>query len=144
MKSAFFELTLNVMMRMIAGKRYYGDKVAGGLEHEAKKFQEMVSETFRLGGASNIVDFLPVLGWIGFGGVEKKLKILHEKRERFMQGLVEEHRRRRRRMSDDSGKNDNLEEGRKKNMIEILLSLQESEPEYYTDELIRSLMLVRS
>jgi hypothetical protein len=28
MKSTFFELTLNVLMRMIAGKRYYGEKVA--------------------------------------------------------------------------------------------------------------------
>lgn len=43
MKSMFFELTLNVMMRMIAGKRYYGD---GEAELEARRFKEIVTETF--------------------------------------------------------------------------------------------------
>ncbi|TXG52499.1 hypothetical protein EZV62_021668 [Acer yangbiense] len=95
MQSVFFELTLNVMMRMIAGKRYYGENVAK-IDQEAKVFREIVIETFRHGGASNIVDFLPLLRWFG----------------------------------------------NKKNMIQVMLSLQKLEPEYYTDESIRSLMMV--
>ena len=58
-----------------------------------------------------------------------------EKREKFMQDLIEQHRRKMR--SDPDRK-------RKKTMIEILLSLQEPESEYYTDEIIRGLMIVRS
>ncbi|KAJ0087192.1 hypothetical protein Patl1_08863 [Pistacia atlantica] len=136
MKSVFFELTLNVIMRMECGKSYCGEKLKG---EESKEFREIVAETFRLGGASNIVDFLPFLRWIGYGGIEKRLLVLQEKRERFMQRLIEEHKTK---MGSDEAKNKNLEGQRKKSMIEVLLSLQESEPEYYTDEIIRSLMLV--
>ncbi|KAE8657064.1 Cytochrome P450 81D11 [Hibiscus syriacus] len=47
MKSMFFELTLNVMMRMMAGKRYYGEG-AEELEEE-RKFKEIVmTETLEL------------------------------------------------------------------------------------------------
>ena len=140
MHSVFFELTLNVMMRMIAGKRYYGENVAE-IDQEAKIFQEIVIETFRHGGASNIGDFLPLLRWVGFGGLEKRLMILQQKRERFMQNLVEEYRRGME-ISDKQSENYVDGSGNKKNLIQVMLSLQKLEPEYYTDESIRSLMLV--
>lgn len=128
MKSAFFEMTLNVMMKMIGGKRYYGENI--GEVEEARMFREMVSETFQLAGATNMVDFLPILGWLGLKGTERRLIKLQKRRESFIQNLIEEHRR----------KGSNCE-GRQKTMIEVLLSLQETEPEYYTDEIIRGLML---
>ncbi|XP_044510843.1 cytochrome P450 81Q32-like [Mangifera indica] len=136
MKTAFFELTLNVIMRMVGGKSYYGEKVMGA---ESEEFREIVAETFRLVGASNLVDFLPVLRWTGYGGTEKRLLTLQEKREKFMQSLIEEHKTK---MRSDEYKNKNLDGQRRKSMIEVLLCLQESDPEYYTDEMIRSLMLV--
>jgi hypothetical protein len=71
MKSKFFEMTLNVMMRMIGGKRYYGESVEE--LKETRKFKELVSETFELSGATNIGDFLPVLKWVGLNGLEKKV-----------------------------------------------------------------------
>ncbi|KAM7518389.1 hypothetical protein LguiB_017351 [Lonicera macranthoides] len=139
MKVMFFELMLNVMMRMVAGKRYYGEDVveAGGV----RQFREMVEETFRLGGASNMEDFLPALKWIGRSGVEKKLMVLQKKRGEFMQELIEEQRRK---MSDNvNGGSEFGESGRKKNMIQVLLSLQETEgAEYYTDQLIIGIMVV--
>lgn len=138
MKSVFFELTLNVMMRMIAGKRYYGENEAE-LE-EATKFREVVTETFRLGDASNIVDFLPFVRFIGLDGVEKRLKAVQQKRDRFMQYLIEEHRR----MRKEQTSCDSSEDGERKKtrtMIDVLLSLQETEPDYYKDEIIRGLML---
>ncbi|KAK2660186.1 hypothetical protein Ddye_006719 [Dipteronia dyeriana] len=140
MQSVFFELTLNVMMRMIAGKRYYGENVAE-IDQKAKVFREIVIETFRHGGVSNIGDFLPLLRWVGFGGLEKRLMILQQKREIFMQNLVEECRRRME-ISDEQSENYMDGSGNKKNMIQVMLSLQKLEPEYYTDENIRSLMLV--
>ncbi|XP_044511647.1 cytochrome P450 81Q32-like [Mangifera indica] len=136
MKTVFFELTLNVIMRMVCGKSYYGEKVKGA---ESEEFREIVAETFRLGGASNLADFFPVLRWIGYGGTEKRLVALHEKREKFMQSLIEEHKTK---MGSDEYKNKILDGQRRKSMIEVLLCLQESDPGYYTDETIRSLMLV--
>nr|ADD84651.1 CYP81B36 [Scoparia dulcis] len=129
MKEVCFELTMNVVMRMIAGKRYYGENVED--VEEAKRFQEIVKETLRLGGTS-MGDFLPIVRWLGIGGAEKGLAELQRKRDGFMQELVEECKRRIRNSSGDSGP---------MTMIEMLLPLQEKEPEYYTDKLIRSLML---
>ncbi|KAI3802430.1 hypothetical protein L1987_30562 [Smallanthus sonchifolius] len=130
-RSLFYELTLNVMMRMISGKRYYGgdDRET---EEEGKLFREILDETFILAGASNVGDYLPILSWLGVKGLEKKLIALQEKRDVFFQGLIEQVR-----------KSKGTEVGnRRKTMIELLLSLQESEPEYYTDAMIRSLVLV--
>ncbi|KAI3767489.1 hypothetical protein L2E82_17636 [Cichorium intybus] len=126
--SVFHEMTLNLMMRMISGKRYFG----GDMEEEGKRFQEMVKETSLVADASNIGDHLPIIGWFGVMGLEKKMIALQKKREEFFQGLIEQHR-----------KVDGAEAENKKNtMIGVLLQLQGTDPEYYTDELITSFCLV--
>lgn len=129
MKSAFFEMMLNIMMRMIGGKRYYDDDF-GNLE-ERRKFKDIVTETFQLSGATNIGDFLPILRWIGMDKLENRLKVLKEKRDNFMQDLIDEHRK----MKGSEGQ-------RNKTLIDVLLSLQETDPESYTDEIIRGMMQV--
>ncbi|KAK8642689.1 hypothetical protein V6N13_012026 [Hibiscus sabdariffa] len=131
MKSMLFELTLNVMMRMIAGKRYFGE----GVEEveEKRKFKEIVTETFELSGATNIGDFVPLLTWIGLNKIEKKLEKLRWKRDEFMQNLIDE----RRKLTSDS-----YSEQSGKTMVDDLLSLQETDPEYYTDDIIRGMMQV--
>ncbi|KAK4366633.1 hypothetical protein RND71_014513 [Anisodus tanguticus] len=72
MKEAFFEMTLNIWMMMIAGKQYYGDS-AEKVE-ESRRFKEIVTETFQLSGATNIGDFLPLLKWIRVNKLKDKLK----------------------------------------------------------------------
>ncbi|XVE94993.1 hypothetical protein REPUB_Repub02eG0058300 [Reevesia pubescens] len=132
MKSALSEMMLNVMMRMIAGKRYYGDNVAEA--EETSRFREIMRETFLLAGASNMGDYLPMLKWVEKS--EKRMINLQQKREKLMMELVEEWRSKM-----NNGKRALVTE-KKKTMIEILLSLQEQEPENYKDETIRSLMMV--
>lgn len=136
MKSLFFELVLNVMMRMIAGKRFYGESVED--VEETVKFQEMVTDTFRLGGTTNISDFIPVLGSVMSRGYEKSLIELKEKRDWFMQRFIEENRR----IASSESTSTSLSKENYKNMIQVLLSLQRSDPDYYTDEIIRGMMLV--
>ncbi|XP_047969948.1 cytochrome P450 81Q32-like [Salvia hispanica] len=132
MKTVFFELTMNVMMRMIAGKRYYGEEVED--EEEARRFREITTETMHL-ATSQLEDFVPVARWLGIGGVEKAMVELKERSKVFMQGLVEERKR-------NCGGGGDGEERRMRTMIDMLLALQEKEPEYYTDDIIRTLMLV--
>ncbi|KAJ8773258.1 hypothetical protein K2173_028435 [Erythroxylum novogranatense] len=132
MRTVFFELTLNIMMRMIAGKRYFGEN--GADLKEVKKFQQIVAETTRLSGLPYISDYLPFMRWAE-RRKEKEMTELHKRRDEFMQSLIEAQRKGLR-----SGSYSLSEE--KKNMIEVLLSLQEREPEYYTDEIIRGLMIV--
>ncbi|KAJ9560027.1 hypothetical protein OSB04_005187 [Centaurea solstitialis] len=129
------DLTLNAMMRMISGKRYYygADDVLTVEEKEkADRFQALVAEISEVMGATNIGDYLPVLRWFGVSKLEKRLICLQAKRDLFMQELVEELK---------GGLNKSAEEKKRKNLIEMLLSLQKTEPECYTDEMIRSIML---
>ncbi|PQQ20211.1 cytochrome P450 81E8-like isoform X1 [Prunus yedoensis var. nudiflora] len=126
LKSMFSELTFNIIMTMVAGKRYYGDDVSVD-EEEAKQFRQITRDAFSLGGAANPADFLPILNWVGSGGYEKKVKTLAKRTDVFLQGLIDEHRRK--------GKNGTT-------MIDHLLSLQESQPEYYNDQIIKGLVLV--
>ncbi|KAL4295990.1 hypothetical protein GQ457_12G018170 [Hibiscus cannabinus] len=128
-KRAFFELTYNVMMGLIAGKRYYDCENVEIME-EAERFREIQIEALELSSATNYGDFLP---WLKSSKLERRLIECGKKRDRFMQDLVEQHRRKMR--SDPKGE-------RKKTMIEILLSLQESESEFYTDEIIKGLMII--
>ncbi|CAK9183279.1 unnamed protein product, partial [Ilex paraguariensis] len=123
LRSKLSEMSFNVIMRMISGKRYFGQDEGN---EEAKHFRGLVREVVRYGGASNPGDFLPILQWIDYKGLEKNLANLSEKMDVFLQGLLDENRR------DMNSKN---------TMISHLLSLQQSQPEYYTDQIIKGLMM---
>ncbi|KAL3525652.1 hypothetical protein ACH5RR_014024 [Cinchona calisaya] len=125
MKSRLSELSINIIMRMIAGKRYFG-KDGEDDNDEARVFRELIKEVFKVGGASNPGDFLPFLRWIDYQNFEKKVVHLSGKFDAFLEGLIDEHRR---------IKNSNR-------MIDHLLSLQESQPEYYTDQIIKGIIMV--
>nr|POE89359.1 cytochrome p450 81e8 [Quercus suber] len=94
-------------------------------------------EVTELLGSSNLNDFLPVLQWVDFQGLEKRMMILKKKMDRFFQNLVDEHKRMRASASSQS-----VNEVTKMTLIDVMLSLQEIEPEFYTDEIIRSVILL--
>lgn len=75
------------------------------------------------------------LRYLGLSGIEKKLVTLRRKRDKFMQDLIEQHRKAREKSASEE---------KNKTMIDVLLSLQETEPQYYTDEIIRGMMQVSS
>ncbi|XP_023914331.2 cytochrome P450 81E8 [Quercus suber] len=125
LKSMFTELTFNIIMRMVVGKRYYGEDVKD--EEEARKFRGIMKELAGLGGASNPQECVPLLRWIDHGGLEKRLMKLANKTDAFLQGLIDEKR---------------SKEEKGNTMIDHLLSLQKSQPEYYTDQIIKGLILV--
>ncbi|KAH7846525.1 hypothetical protein Vadar_014959 [Vaccinium darrowii] len=108
LKSKLYGLTFNIIVRMIAGKRYYGDDLEDSAE--AAEFWELVSMAFEYAGSWNPADYVPVLGWIDYKGFEKNLAKYHKRIDGLFQGLIDERRR-------DKNKN---------TMIDHLLSLQES------------------
>ncbi|KAJ8437425.1 hypothetical protein Cgig2_031946 [Carnegiea gigantea] len=132
MKPAMFDLTMNVMTRMIFGKRYYG--IEG--EEEAKRFREIVAGTFRLFNEICIGDMVPYLRWLDWRK-EERFKRLKEEREILMRELIEEQRRNMKEISDEGER----ERKDQRPLIQVLLKLQESEPEYYKDEIMLGIML---
>ncbi|KAK9012917.1 hypothetical protein V6N11_040947 [Hibiscus sabdariffa] len=129
LKSMFSELTFNIIMRIMAGKQYFGEDVAQNSE-EGRRFREMIKELFELSVTSYPGDFFPILQWVDYNGYMRRIKDLGKKTDELIQEIIAEHRRNK---GDLSIKN---------TMITHLLALQESHPQYYTDLLIKGLIQV--
>ncbi|CAI0421929.1 unnamed protein product [Linum tenue] len=126
-KSRLVGLSMNMVMRMVAGKRYFGEEGKEGRE-EGERFKELIRDVFELSGTSNPVDFLPALRWVDFSGLEKRMRETQARTDAFFQGLIDENRNGGVQRDDDTGR---------KTMIDTFLSLQEFEPETYSDETIK-------
>ncbi|KAK7364773.1 hypothetical protein VNO80_13515 [Phaseolus coccineus] len=127
LKTRFSEMTFNIIMRMVSGKRYYGEDCDVSDVEEARQFRAIIKELVTLGGANNPGDFLALLRLFDFDDLEKKLKRIGKRCDAFLQGLIDEHRNRKESAN---------------TMIDHLLTQQQSQPEYYTDEIIKGLALV--
>ncbi|PIN04635.1 Cytochrome P450 CYP2 subfamily [Handroanthus impetiginosus] len=129
MRATFFGYTYNVVMGMITGELQ-------GVEDSSEMFQEIVEEMSRVTLEANIVDFLPFVGyWFGFkADIERKFSSIQEKRDKFMENVIEKHRG----ILEEIGDNGHDQ----KSLIKVLLDLERGQPEYYTDETIRNLLLV--
>ncbi|PAN21575.1 hypothetical protein PAHAL_3G477600 [Panicum hallii] len=126
LRPRLFELVLNVMMRALTG--------APALAGDVRRFQEIVEESFAVTGAPSVGDFYPALRWIDrLRGVDAALIRLQARRDAFVAGLVDGKRRSRK-----SGGGDT----EKKSAIDELLSLQEIDPEFYTDTTIKGIVMI--
>ncbi|CAN0922452.1 Cytochrome P450 81Q32, partial [Linum grandiflorum] len=125
MKTRLSGLSMNIVMRMVAGKGYFGS----GEVEEGKRFQEVIREVFELSGASNPADYLPVLSWfVDLKGMEKRMLSVLAKFDGFFQNLIDERR---------SFSKTNMEDSAGKTMIDSFLKLQESDPDTYSDDIIK-------
>ncbi|XP_015958352.1 isoflavone 2'-hydroxylase-like [Arachis duranensis] len=122
LSSKFYEMTFNNIMKMISGENHHHDV------EEGKQFRAAVTEFLQDYGPSNVNDFLPILRVVDFGGLKKRIRNIGEKTDRFLKGVIEEHRRKKK------------EEG-EENMIDHLLTLQQSQPDCYPDHIIKGLVL---
>ena len=136
LKSKCINLPFNVMTMMIVGKRYNGEDV--GEAEEAKNFREAIRDAMELNSSANLGDFLPFLQWGDVSGLEKKMVRVMAKMDSFLQAMVSD---RRETLSSNCDQNKGGGEVRKL-LIDNLLLLQLTEPEVYTDEIIKGIILV--
>lgn len=95
------------------------------MDEKGSNFMKLISEAFELCQASNPQDFLPVLRLIDYGGFTKRMVTLAQELDSFFQCMIDEQK-----------------DEKRNSMIGHLLSLQESEPELYSDLTIKGLILV--
>ncbi|PIN09965.1 Cytochrome P450 CYP2 subfamily [Handroanthus impetiginosus] len=88
MKQWFGDLNLNVVLKMVAGKRFHG----GGDAEETQRCREVFREFFHLAGVFVAADALPYLGWLDLGGYEKRMKEIAKELDRIVGGWLAEHR----------------------------------------------------
>lgn len=90
LRPKFTEFSFNIVTRMIAGKRFYGEDA---MSKEAREFREIICEVEELLGVSNLSDYLPILRWLDFEGLKQRMNVLKKKMDKFLQSLLDEQRR---------------------------------------------------
>ncbi|KAI7745243.1 hypothetical protein M8C21_010627 [Ambrosia artemisiifolia] len=106
---------LNIIMMMVAGKRYVGDGSDGD---EAAKCHEAIIDFFRLCGLFVVSDAIPSLSWLDLQGYEKQMKKTGKDLDLVLGGWLEEHRQKRK-----LGLERNKEDV--KDFIDVMLSLED-------------------
>ncbi|XP_020590040.1 cytochrome P450 81D11-like [Phalaenopsis equestris] len=90
LKSSLFGLTMNIMMKIIAGRRYYVED--DEKNKEVYKFKEVIEKITLLSGATNVGDFLPAtIRWFACGGVKRKMKKINKNMIDALLSLQEKH-----------------------------------------------------
>ncbi|CAL5034790.1 unnamed protein product [Urochloa decumbens] len=93
-------LNLNVVSRMVMGRKYVGEGAAGGSVATPAEFRWMIDELFIVNGSLNLGDVIPWLNWLDLQGYIGRTKRLSRIFDRFLEHVLDEHVERRRREGD--------------------------------------------
>ncbi|KAK2985666.1 hypothetical protein RJ640_006929 [Escallonia rubra] len=131
MRSRFLELIFSIIIRMLVGKRYFGADMEDLVE--GRGFLDIIREKIDLSQTSNPGDFLPFLSWFGFHSLEKRMLKLQSENDAVLDELIGE-RRKKLGAYQHGG-------GRANSMVDAMILLQASEPEHYSDEIIKGIIM---
>ncbi|KAK7389356.1 hypothetical protein VNO78_24297 [Psophocarpus tetragonolobus] len=95
-------MTFNIIVRMIAGKRFDGD-TTNEEENEAWKLRKAIKDSTYLFGVFVAADAIPSLGWFDFQGYVSFMKKTAKQTDIILEKWLEEHLRKR----DDGGSHEN-------------------------------------
>ncbi|KAL1309511.1 cytochrome P450 CYP82D47 [Arachis ipaensis] len=82
----FGEISLNVMFRLVVGKRFTGHS------EENERIRKALRDFFDLGASFVVADSIPWLRWLDLDGGEKAMKKTAKELDEFVQNWLEEHR----------------------------------------------------
>ncbi|OVA15437.1 Cytochrome P450 [Macleaya cordata] len=121
MKRWFSDMTLNMSVMMVAGKRFnFSGNVA---DDEARRCQEALRNFFRLVGLFVPSDALPFLAWLDIGGYEKEMKKVARELDVLMQEWLEEHKEKRLAWKAEGKK----KKGGEKDFMDVMMTILEDE-----------------
>ncbi|KAL1221556.1 Cytochrome P450 81D11 [Cardamine amara subsp. amara] len=123
MRQMFLDMTINNIFRMVVGKRFYGEGTEQ--DDDASQVRQLLNELVSIAGNGNAADYLPIFRWIT--DFEKRVKKIKSRVDKFLQSLVDEKR---------------ADKEKGNTMMDHLLSLQETQPDYYTDVTLKGLLVV--
>ncbi|KAL3734777.1 hypothetical protein ACJRO7_024021 [Eucalyptus globulus] len=128
MKRWFGDITLNVVFRMIVGKRYE--------DEQDEKGREALRSYFDLAGRFIVSDAFPILRWLDLDGYERMMKKTAQELDRVVQGWLNEHKSRR---STNKRRGDNKDSDQ--DFMDVMLSTvdaAEELPGYDADTFIKA------
>ncbi|KAG6626799.1 hypothetical protein CIPAW_15G077000 [Carya illinoinensis] len=90
------DMNLNLIVRIVAGKRYdFSTSIGDHNKEKARSFQKAFREFFRLLGLFVVSDTVPCLGWLDLGGHEKAMKRTAKELDCMIGEWLEDHKRKR-------------------------------------------------
>ncbi|KAG8632548.1 cytochrome P450 CYP82D47 [Manihot esculenta] len=89
MKRWLWDITLNVILKIIVGKRYV-EYANVGEGQESDAWREAMREFMELSGVFAVSDALPYLRWLDLGGVERKMKKVLKQLDPVIEEWLEE------------------------------------------------------
>ncbi|KAL3821463.1 hypothetical protein ACJIZ3_007368 [Penstemon smallii] len=129
MKQWFGDLNLNVILRMVTGKRFFD---ASDDRKEARRCRVVMRDFFYLAGLFVAADAMPFLGWLDLGGYEKKMKETAKELDELIENWLEEHKK----------NNEFLDNSSKpKDFMDVMLSAVETaniKDQFDSDTIIKS------
>ncbi|XP_071741954.1 trimethyltridecatetraene synthase-like [Rutidosis leptorrhynchoides] len=93
LKDLLSTVSLNVISRMVLGKRYLDESEDSIVSPD--DFKKMLDELFLLNGVFNIGDSIPWLDFMDLQGYIKRMKTVGKKFDRFLEHVLDEHNARR-------------------------------------------------
>lgn len=95
MKQWMGDINLNVILRMVAGKRYFGGGAATADQEEIGRCRKAMREFFHLSGLILLGDAIPFLKWLDLGGQQKAMRKTAKELDSLVGEWLDEHRRKR-------------------------------------------------
>ncbi|RZC85948.1 hypothetical protein C5167_026623 [Papaver somniferum] len=123
MKQWFFNMTLNISLKLIIGKRYLGNCSASDDEVDRARWcQKAVREFFRL---ARFVpsDGLPCISWLDLGGFERDMKKAGRELDVLLQRWLEEHKIKRKMTPLPSKEGYEKDAGEMQDFMDVMLSI---------------------
>ncbi|POO02655.1 Cytochrome P450, E-class, group I [Trema orientale] len=117
MKRWFGDLTINIALRMVGGKRYFGATKSGFEEGEARRRRQVMRDFAYLFGVFVLADAIPFLGWWDVNGYKKAMKKTARELDVLVEEWLEEHKQRRK-LFGDKGKEE-------KDFMDVMLNILE-------------------
>ncbi|TVU36454.1 hypothetical protein EJB05_18389, partial [Eragrostis curvula] len=143
LKRRLFDLSHSVLMEIFAQTRNtYADDTDADMSKEALEMKDILDEIVPLISVANLWDYMPLLRWLDLNGVKRKLADAVSRRDTLIYKMIDGERQKH--LERKNGKADTVVADEKKSLIGILLELQETEPDLYTDTCIAALVAVSS
>ncbi|MED6181260.1 hypothetical protein PIB30_017835 [Stylosanthes scabra] len=92
LKQWFTQLTFNTVLRMVAGKRYFGDAVPEAEKEKAKKCLKVIEDFMYYLGIFTVGDAIPAFRWMDLGGHERAMKKTAKELDQVLNEWLEEHK----------------------------------------------------
>ena len=133
LKRRLFDLSHSVLMEAIARTRNTYSDDGADMSEEARETKDVVDAVVPLVGVANLWDYLPVLRWLDWRGVKRQLADTVSRRNAFIFKLIDTEQQKL--QLDDAAEEE-------QSMLGVMLTLQKTEPELYTDTFIAALVAV--